>query len=211
MTANEVITLANTGYIARGELDLHSILRLKIVPELLEAGRDSLWRQMSFTLSLDTTARKYATDPRAEGIRAVKLVGDTYPLPNVTEDPDRFALAVNGEDVAKPSEYIVTQEDGGIFITFTSTPDTTYTARVVALRGLAWVDPGPSDINFDQLIPKSLQYGLVEGLKSEIYRDRYGINDQSYLDAKTEFERYKAMASFVSDHGPSGHIVKSVF
>ena len=211
MTSQQVIALANAGYIARGELDLDGLLRQKIAPELLEAGRDSLWRQMSFTLSLDTYARKYPTLPEVGGIKAIKLVGDTYPLPNVTGDPDRFALAVNGDDVAKPTAYIVTQEDGGIFVTFNSTPDTTYTARIVAIKDLVFADPGPSDINFDALIPKYLQYGLVEGLKAEIHRDRYGTDDRGYLDAKAEFERYKAMAGTSSDAGPEGHVIKSVF
>jgi hypothetical protein len=206
MTANDAIALANAGGIAGPNLDLGAILKNKLLPEYLSAALMARWRRATTTLDLSPASRAYALPADCETVLMVWPGGTTdVPLPNIGEDSLKVLQAERGTTPAGSTcGYYVRIDAGAIRTLYLDRlPSAAGTLWVEYRKTLVWAGP-PSNVDLDLLIPVELQWGLVEGLRREIYSDRVGQGDQRFQTADAEWRRYLGMVSQSADLAPQG-------
>lgn len=211
MTSNDVITQANVGGLAGPDLDLTALLRDKVLPEFLSDIRRPDWCRKSAVLTVDVGGQRADLPADCETVIGVYVDLDADPLEYVGED-ERKVLASLTAEAGVVSGYFCemgtpTNAQMGLVLTCPSTESLSlyclYTRAV-------WLAEDGTSVDLDTRIPRRWHWALVEGMKREIYRERFGMGDERFVAAAQEFEAWKARAAATRESGPAGAMVKSI-
>jgi hypothetical protein len=211
MTTDDVITQANVGGIAGPDLDLTALLRDKVLPEFLADVRTPAWRRKSATVTLAAGTRRYDLPNDFDVALAVYSSVDADPLEYIGEDP-RKVLAAETATAGTVTGYLVeTPAESGARhgLALSCPPDATGTLYLLYAKGGWMAEDGPV-VDLDTVMPRRLHWALVEGLKREVYRERFGLGDARFQAAAAEFEAWKQRAANWREMGPAGAMVKTV-
>lgn len=200
MTTLEVETYANEDGLSVGAQDVNLAVRLrkKVIPKFEADVGHAAWR------------RKWATLPVVVGTRSYDLPIDfhdmlDWPIYNVAgiescllyvgENAPHISSYGNNTTPGKPDAYWLDRVTAGPGIstelrklTLNRLPDTAANIRYGYLWQLRFTDFS-TVVDFDNYIPLSLQWALVEALKAELYIARFGIEDQRVVNARGEYDR----------------------
>lgn len=211
MTIEEVVSQANRGDIASRDIDLLSVLKNKVIHDFFLGVGEVAWRRRHYTFTLSTTTRNYPQPADFMKLIEVYLLTTPAlvspnqrqkPLRNITEDPLAIALANANTAAGKPAAYYLKQDEDPTngtgkwnTIRFDRDADQPYTASSSYV--LYPYNIGQTE-DLSRWIPDQFHWGLVEGLRAEIFGDRYGIGDDRYERCQQEFLRWQAKAA---EHG----------
>jgi len=200
LTTTDIATYANPSGLVTGasDISLQVILRRKIVPKWeMEVGKVS-WRKKQNTLSIIAGTQEYDLQSNffemAED--APMFVGSDdvkHELKFIGDDAAAILRATAAAESTTPAGYWI--------IPLSNTPKQMRRLKLDCLPVNAGTlyyayyskipfadDSTPVDL--DDHMPDVLQWGLVEGLKAEILRERFGIDDNRYLSTVAEYDSY---------------------
>lgn len=206
MTSAEVILKANSGNIASPEVDLESLLFDEVIPEfLLDIGRVS-WVLRRATATVAANARTFDLPVDCRRVEAIVLGNATSPLPYIGEDQARVFAAEANTTQGTPEGWYYTPDSNGNpvgrvkFDRPTLTDTTTYYSyrwRIATLTDLS------------VYFPAEFHVALVQGLKREIYLERWGVGDKRVEAAARKFSEWKERAMADRELAPAGnHVVR---
>jgi hypothetical protein len=211
MTTFEIESAANQGNIAR-DLNVGMILRMKIVPEFLFDVRVCAWRKKNASFSTAAGKRDYALASDMGELREVHRVG-YGPLEYIGEDAEKVFAAESAEGNAAPTGYYLGRDpesSGGKFqhLFLNAPADAVHTIRYTYLYRIPFADY-VTPVDLSAWIPEQFHWALVEGVKREIFHDKFGINDPRTAQATAEFEGWKARANYNMETAKHGAYVVS--
>lgn len=214
MNVTELLALADPSGLAKPDLDLKAILAKKIAPEFLHDIRGVSWRRRFFTFTTEVGVQTYDMPSTFGTALSARISGSDVPLEYIGESDEKIVAALNSPSSGKPYSYwfALAGDDSNALqqLWFNCPADVaSYTVQV----WYKWIVPPdlPDDFGFDSYIPSWLQYGLVAGLKRELYVERYGLGDPRGPYYDTEFTSWKQRAGTQREIGPIGDTYKSVF
>lgn len=210
MTSEDTIRLANVGGIASPDLDLVELLRGKVLPEFLLDIRTPAWRRKAHTITLEVGTRRYDLPNDCDAVAVIYADMAGQPLAYIGED-ERKILAAETATAGTPCGYYVETPGAGARhgLVLDCPPDAAGTLYAMYSRA-AWMEEDGPQVDLDQVMPRRFQWALVDGLKREIYLERFGQGDPKYQTAAQEFEKWKARAAMTREMGPVGDAVKSI-
>lgn len=219
MTTLEIETYANEEDMATGSNDVNLAVRLrrKVIPKFEADVGHCSWRRKTATIAVAIGDREYdlptdfsdmldwpvydlgGTPP----IQSVLLyIGENAPLMGVSE-----ADAVTGT----PSTYWIKRLGTGTAyqrnLYLGKIPSAVATIRYAYLSAQQFSNFTDS-VEQDNYIPPALQWALVEALKMELYRARFGINDPRFQSSKAAYDEYVINAQEYAEPGRRNIIKK---
>lgn len=206
MTTAQIETHANRGDVAR-DFDLGSVLRYQVIPEFLQDVKVCSWRKRYATVTTAAAGRHYVLASDFAEMREVTR--DGYgDLEYIGEDDQKVLAAENSTTNAKPTAYYIGRNpavsgSGSTHLFLSAPADGVYTIRYGYLYRIVFTDTTTS-VDLKQYIPEEYHWGLVDGLKREIYEDRFGLNDPRALKAASNFDAWKQRAlnsPEIANHG----------
>lgn len=211
MTTDEIINQANVGGLAGPDLDLSTILREKVLPEFLTDIRSLDWRRCMVDLPVAAGDRKADLPLNCEMVIEVYSDVNGDPLEYIGEDP-RKVMAASSASVGTPGGYLIEQpaESGARIGIALDCPTASALTLYCWYAQAVWLAEDGTNVDLDSRMPRRWHWALVEGLKREIYRERFGESDTRYSLAAREFEAWKARAAAKRESGPQGAFVKTV-
>jgi len=205
MTTLEIETQANRGDVAR-DMSIATILRYQVIPEFLEDVKYCAWRKKWATVTTAAGTRSYALATDIAELREVHRVGYGE-MEYIGADAAKVFAAESATDNEEPTGYYLGR-DGVTPAAFTvlylnGPADAVHTLRYNYLYRIPFTDTTTA-VDLKLYIPEQFHWGLVEGLKKEIYEDRFGLSDPRAMKAAQQFEAWKARAlanTEVAKHG----------
>jgi hypothetical protein len=200
MTTFEIESMANRGDIAR-DMNVGAILRYQILPEFLEDVRNCAWRKKWATISTVAGTRDYALAADFGSMQKVERVdyGELYYIGD--QEKKVFAAEEATEQNAPYAYYLGRDPDssGGAFkhLFLDRPPDAVYTLRYNYLYTIPFTD-NVTPVDLAAWIPDQFHWAFVEGLKREIYEERFGLGDARAAKASESFAEWKQRA--MSNH-----------
>lgn len=196
MTTADIETIANKGTVAR-DLNVGQVLRRQIVPEFLLDVKACGWRKKWATISTVAGTQNYALASDFGEMREVQIVG-YEPLEYIGEDAEKVFAAKAATARARPTGYYLGRDPGSTgaafkYLFLNAPADGVYTIRY----NYFYIIPFSDDVTSVDLvawIPDEFHWGLVEGLKREVYEDRFGLGDPRAAKAAERFEKWKSRA-----------------
>lgn len=206
MTTFDIETAANRGNIAT-DMNVGLILRHQIIPEFLNDVKLCAWRKKRSTVTTSAGTQSYALASDFGEMREVQIVGYD-PLEYIGEDEEKVFAAQAATTQARPQGYYLGRDPDATVGSFKhlfldAPPDGVYTIRYTYLYTVPFVD-NVSPVDLAAWIPDQFHWGLVEGLRREIYMDRFGVGDTRATKAAEDFEAWKVRAlanTEVAKHG----------
>lgn len=206
MTTFDIESVANKGNVAR-DMNVGMVLRYQIIPEFLQDVRMCAWRKKWATVTTVAGTRDYALASDFGEMREVQIVGYD-PLEYIGEDAEKVFQAEAATTQGRPAGYYIGRDADAAVGTFKHLyldcpPDGVYTIRYNYLYTVPFVDD-VTPVDLEAMIPLQFHWALVEGLKREIYEDRFGLSDPRAAKASDQFERWKDRAinnSELAKHG----------
>lgn len=185
MTTDQIETLANRRNLATPDFDIKSELRYNVIPHFLDEVGHTRWRRRTATVTTVIGTQDYDLPADFFFMRRISP-GANYPEPisqleYVGENPERLTAAEQGTSNGNPGEYqIVPDSDGNLKkLRLYPTPGIVTTFTYVYTNFVPFKN-AEEDIDLGGYIPEQYHYGLVSGLRAEIYLDRYGEGDPRY-------------------------------
>lgn len=205
MTSSEIQLAANRGNIAGPDIDLDSLLFNEIIPEFM-ADLDSVsWRYKRATTSVAAGSRTFDVPSDFERMEAI-LVGDSA-VSYIGENQAAVLAAEATTEQGVPSGWYFTPDSNSrAFGTIKfdrplSTTETVY-------YSYRWSIPNSGPVDLGLYIPTQWHAGLIEGLRREIYLDRWGAGDRRVDSAMAKFTEWKQRAQFDRELAPAGaHVI----
>ena len=212
MTTFEIESMANRGDVAR-DMNLGSVLRYQVIPEFLEDVKACAWRKKWATVTTVVGQRGYALAADMGELREVHRVGHG-PLEYIGEDAEKVFAAEEADGEAGPTGYYLGRDpnavDGRFRHLWLDAPaDGAYTLRYAYYYVIPFAD-GVTPVDLAGWIPEQLHWALVEGLKREIYEDRFGLNDPRTMKAVSAFGDWKSRALANPEAAKHGRYVVDV-
>lgn len=218
MTTTEIATYANPSELVVGasDINLQVLLRRKIVPKWeMDVGKVS-WRQKQNTLSIIAGTQEY--DLQANFFEmaedAPMFVGSDdvkHELKFIGDDPDAILRATAAAESAIPFGYWIIPLSNSPKqmrrLKLDCLPVAAGTLYYAYYSKIPFAD-NSTPVELDDHMPDVLQWGLVEGLKAEILRERFGINDPRYASTIEEYNAYVAMAIEYGYQGRRAKVTK---
>ena len=199
MTTAEIESMADPSGVATADLNLKLELRHKVIPEFFEDVGYVVWRRRPVTKTLlantqyvDLTDSTYTFSH----IKELYLSTDfNNPLEYIGEDPVEVLKARTNTTPGKPSKFYLESSGTRLErVSFDCPADQQYTVAATIDIHILWPD-NTSSVDLSPYIPPQFHGGLVDGLRRYVYRERFGIGDERYQEAVSEFERWKARAA----------------
>jgi hypothetical protein len=197
MTTAEIENFADLDGISTAELsgaNLKFVLRHKVVYEFFHDAGYPAWTRRHVARPLAAAAQFVDIDN--DDFRHMKKVAlapdyDTG-LPYFGDDESWIMAAKANTTAGKPTGYML-EFDGSLFrrVFFNCPADTAYTVALVYDRMIPFPDD-TSSVQLNPYIPADFQWGLVLGLRKQIYMTRFGIQDDRYMSAAQEYGEYIA-------------------
>jgi hypothetical protein len=196
------------------------VLRLKVIPKYLQDVGLVGWRRFTEVIPIGPGDR-YTVLPAAMGTINDVRIGDTK-LTYIGDNPAALNTILSQTSIVSvPRVYWVEfyQKpvlDAQDIVPTEFTDDTiagpngqrllkigTPSDRAYDMMVNGWQSPKFTDfttaVNLDAFIPYDLQWGLIEGLKCEILKDRLGVGDPRSVNARAEYEGYVRQAKEYRD------------
>jgi hypothetical protein len=207
MDTETIASLANTDRVGDG-LDLQSILRNRVCPQVFKDVGDVRWLQKTTTLTIAADIRQ--KDLPDDFFRMIKIVIPTAGTSPNNLDAEIDGLTYIGEDdnammraeysltPGKPTKYWIAPREGdaeqpgvGSYraIRFNCLTDRDYTAIYTYKRGPVFADL-ESNVDMDTWMPGIHQDGLVRLLRAFILEDRIGNGDNRYALAMDRYNQW---------------------
>jgi hypothetical protein len=207
MTTADVETYANLGNVAVG-MNLQYILRYQIIPEFLEDVKYASWRKKYGTVTTVAGTRSYDLATDFHQMHRLRLSGADEDLPYIGEDSTKVFAAEVATTQAEPTGWYLgrnpnSQDPPFAYLSFDAPPDDAYVYQYQYYSRVVWTDQF-TPVGLSQHIPEQYQWGLVEGLRREVYLNRVGVNDQRYIVAAQQFEVWKQRAISNTELAPAG-------
>lgn len=194
MTLSQVEQAANRGNIANGSFNIRHVLRFEVIPEFYRKVGDVRWLRKNATLPVSANDREYDLPADFRSMIAIYRPvagsnGKPEALRYIGEDPALVAEAEINTEAGPPTAFYIVQSSESQWraIKFDSPPDMAYTLPYVYRARLTF-GSDTTDLDLDQYIPEDYQQALVQGLRREIYLDRFSKDDQRYIVAAQKFE-----------------------
>lgn len=206
MTTVTIEAQAGRGNIASPDMDLRVELRRNIIPKFLLDLGDVSWR------------RKYSSITTSTSVRVHNLPDDFFKMvkffrkpltwvPNeepegmayIGEDPLLMSASEIATSTGTPTGYYIVQRATTNLwkaVKFDVQPDTIEAIPFVYLASPQFADDTTS-VDLDQYILPEYQFGLVAGLRAEIFLDRFGRGDNRF---ERENERYQEWVVRAMEH-----------
>lgn len=201
MTTAQIEALADSGGLSGPDMNLGAVLRRKVIPEFFRDVGPVGWARKVGTLAISSAAREYALAADFSYMVSMVLSDKTSePLVYIGEDPEKVMAAECSTTPGRPSGYYfstVTPEDledaAELYqkLKFDCLPDASYAASYIYRRCVPFSDDTTS-VNMDHYVPVQAQWALVEALKMEIMRDRFGIEDPRFVAASAAYQAWIA-------------------
>lgn len=196
MTTFDIETQANRGQVAR-DMNVGVILRRQIIPEFLEDVKYCSWRKKWATISTVAGTREYALASDFAEMREAELVGYDQ-LDYIGADAERVFAAEASTESGRPAGYYLGRDATATVGAFKQlfldiAPDLVYSIRYCYLYSIPFADD-VNPVDLEAWIPAQFHWALVEGLKREVYEDRFGLDDTRAAKAAEQFEAWKQRA-----------------
>jgi hypothetical protein len=217
VTTVQIETFSNRGDIASSDFDIKGILRLSVVNKYLNDIGDVNWLRKTMTITTSPNVQKY-DGPNDFGsmielyppylVAGSKKAGEGS-LRYIGEDPDLVAVAEVTTLASRPQGYYIAQRQSDSLwkaIKFDVPADAAYVMTGIYRRNVYWADL-TSSVDMSQYIPEELQWGLVCGLRAEIFLDRYGQGDPRYQREKDNRDTWVMTAQSKHDLARRNYIV----
>lgn len=200
MLTSAVESNAASGDLSSPDVNLLVLLRRNVIPAFLSDVGYVSWRRKtsSFTCLTDGT-QSYDLPDDFWQLQVVTLGLTDDDMTDVTyigDDAPLVLLAEAATDQAKPTGYYLTRRTTSLVfkkLKFNCPPDQAYVCRYSYYSGIEFTDDTTA-VDLDKYIPAQFQWTLVEGLKRELYKVRYGQGDDRYTSADDEYQRWLARA-----------------
>jgi hypothetical protein len=199
MTTLQIEQYADPQSLKLGDFDIKAQLKLNVIPEFMEDVGYVVWRRRFVTANLGAGLNYLDVPSTTTTFGHLKEVyvppyDPQDKLAYIGEEPQRILTAKANTTAAKPAEYWM-ESDGNIFtrIYFQAPADVAYTMGYAYDIHIKFSDVEAS-VQLNTYIPEQFQWALVEGLKRELYRNRNGVGDPSFVSAAQAFEAWKQRA-----------------
>jgi len=192
MTTATIAAAADTKGLAGSDMDLQVLLRRNVIPAFLEDVGYVSWRRQATTASVALGARYFAlATANFWHMKTVALATEEEtPLNYIGDDEVQVLKAEANTTNAKPTGYYMKIHTDGTWRAYFDAPfDSARTVAYVYDTNILFADD-TTVVNLDIYIPSQFQWALVEGLKAEIFYDRYGVGDDRYTAAKAKRDEW---------------------
>lgn len=209
MTTGEIETLANPGMLANSDSDVKSILRFNIIPDFLDAVGDVAMNRKTGSVTTEVGVKDYALPDDFLRMRMVKPALSSYGVGELKyrgSDEQYQIKYANTTENNKPDGYVIVADADGELktIRFSCPADAEYTFNYTYTKTVPFKNDA-DDVDLDAYIPRELQWALVEGLKAEIFFDRFGEGDSRYITATQKYDRWVSKAKRWRNREPARH------
>ena len=202
MTTLDIENYANEDGLAVGASDVNLGIRLrqKVVPKWeIDVGH-AAWRRRFATINVASGDREYDLPADFSDILEIPIydkgglhsklwyIGESSPYVSAAAadltpgTPEGFYI---GKSPTPPNDMRV--------LILNKAPDSAAIIRYGYLSRVIFTDFTTS-VEMNLYMPSNLQWGLVEGLKKELYIARFGIEDRRVADAQAEYQRFVDLA-----------------
>jgi hypothetical protein len=206
MTTFDIESAANRGDVAR-DMNVGLILRAQVIPEFLEDVKACAWRKKWATVTTEAGVRDYALASDLAELREVKRVG-YGDLEYIGEDAAKVFAAEEATENGAPTAYYLGRDADAtvghfrhLYLDYPA--DAAYTLRYNYYYLIPYSDT-VTPIDLGAWIPEQYHWALIEGLKREIYEERFGLSDARSMKAAEMFSQWKSRAlanAEVAKHG----------
>lgn len=208
MTTTQIANLADFEQHGGVNFPIQEILREKIIPDYFNDVGQVGWRKSTDIIPVGPGAR-IVTLPAAIGLiknvfcdgRRLVYIGDHEAAieaalaTKTPQQPSTYWVEYSQKQVTDGVEGAIPElerEEGPV-----GQRDLKLGAPVDAICELqvtGWIDPWfvnyTAEVDMNAFMPRKLQFGLVEGLRYYIFRDRLGVGDPRSINARAEYDNY---------------------
>lgn len=196
MTIGEVLAQANRGDIASRDINVYGVLKNKVLFDYFDRVGDASWRRRDSTIPITVASgRSYDLPEDFLKVQEIYYPGKKDdPLKYIGEDPSARAQAEASTESGRPAAYWITQDGDKIWkrVRFDRDPDASYTAYYTYLMYPRLLPEADLNQDLAVWVPEQFHWGFVEGVRAEIFLDRFGIGDDRYLAAMQAFDYWVA-------------------
>lgn len=199
MTTAEIESFANPGgaIIGSSDLNLKSLLRLKVIPEFESDVGECAWRRVFTTLSFAIGERENDLPTNfkkmLDGPSWYDADGQRWDMTYMGEDVPTVLESENSTTSAAPSAFYLVRSASAPKnlrrIRLNAPTDRALTFQYGYISQIYFTDFTTS-VDLDPLIPRDLQWALVEGLKIEVLTDRMSMDDPRIAKAIADRQKY---------------------
>lgn len=191
MTTATIAAAADTKGLAGSDMDLQVLLRRNVIPAFLEDVGYVSWRRQAATASVTLGARYVALATNFWHMKTVGLATEEdTPLNYIGDDQVQILAAEANTTNAKPTGYYMKIHTDGTWRLYFDAPfDVARTVAYTYDTNILFADD-TTVVNLDIYIPSQFQWALVEGLKAEIFYDRYGVGDDRFTAAEAKYDKW---------------------
>lgn len=201
MTTSDIENAANPGGLATPDFPLKSILRYKVIPEFLIDVGDVAWVRRTGTIQTVAGTRDYALASDFLRFRQIGVPSD-YPmslsddrLQYVGENDDLVLSLENAVGQSAPKSYWVINSSSEFkTVRLAPTPDAAYTFPYSYIAFMRFKS-AEEVRDLSTIAPEPLHWAFVEGLKREVFVDRFGEGDPRYMRAEAEYRSWIGRAN----------------
>lgn len=199
MTTAEIVGYANEEGLIVGSADMNLEVRLrrKVIPKFEMDVGECAWRRKNTTISVLANIRDYDLPADFGKMLDVPVLVDAAgvktPVHYAGEDAVAMGLGDGDTIPGSPSLYWFVRVTGPPTelraLRFNKIPSQAFTFRYSYKSRIRFTD-NTTVVELSNYIPEELQWGLVEALRSEIYKGRIAINDTRITEAKESYASY---------------------
>lgn len=200
MTTSEIATLADPSNVALPGYPVQSVLRRKVIPEFFDRVGLVGWRRMTEVVTIAQDSRYVDISASFRELRAVYY--GTNKLTFIGDSDYKMAQALQVTTAAPPGSYWLEFNNPGVYnnnqvagplgprkLVLGAPADAAYDLAVIGWRA-PYFEDDTTDVNMNLYIPEQYLWGIVMGLRAEIYSDRNGIQDPTSMKATNDFNTY---------------------
>lgn len=200
MTTVDIVTNADPGNLASPDLNLNVELRRYVVPyfysmpdvdDPLGGGVGyAQWRRKDVSQAINQGDTSFNLPADFHEMKFISLGQQVTSNPNldfecgelqyIGEDGALVAQADNATQInGRPGGYYFGGNPGAMTLKFNTPADQAYTCRYIYYNGINFTD-NTTLVDFANFIPDRYQWALVELLRTSLYGQRFGIEDNRY-------------------------------
>ena len=186
MLLSQIEAMAGKGNIATGAFNVRNTLRFEVIPEFYRHVGDVTWLRRGTTITVVPGERTFRLPRDFRSV--ISAGGKERPLCYIGEDPVLVARAEAQQTASCPRGYYIVKDAECKWraIKFDAPSDMEYLVPLVYRSRLSFGNDA-DEVELDEFIPEDYQQALLQGLKAEIYLDRYGQGDERYKTAAARF------------------------
>lgn len=215
MTTAEIETASNRGNIATADINIGQVLRRQVIPQFFEDVGVCSWRKAYKTITTIAGTQTYDLDANFLKVHeAYKMPGasPTDRLEYIGEDPLKVASSEAATVQAPPASYYIVLDAGTPKLwrrlKLQAPPDAVYSIAVVQLTFIPFADDTTS-VDLTQYLPSQFHWALVEGVRAQIFFDRFGQQDPRYDRAQAAYLQWVGRAQTHRELGRRGGLFVS--